>query len=158
MLAKHLSPTNELLYSYNEGKTFHELRISDSNLLITNIIIEPLSISQQFVIYGLEDSNEGQKKGVIVTVDFASLHEPQCKGVERPGDAQSDYELWTPNDGRHDQKCFMGQQVSYIRRRQEAECFNGEELERKIYRQFCECSENDFECDVGYERKDGKCV
>ena len=46
----------------------------------------------------------------------------------------------------------MGQQVSYVRRRQESECFNGEELERKILRSFCPCTEMDYECDVDYER------
>lgn len=53
----------------------------------------------------------------------------------------------------------MGQQVSYIRRKQESECYNGEELERKIIRQYCSCSDNDYECDLGYMRADtGKCV
>ena len=97
-------------------------------------------------------------KGIVLTVDFKGLHEPQCKGVERPGDEASDYELWTPYDGRHgDTKCFMGQQVSYIRRKQDSECFNGEELERKILRSYCQCTEMDYECDMGYLRIDGRC-
>lgn len=46
----------------------------------------------------------------------------------------------------------------YVRRKQEAECFNGEELERKITRNYCECTEMDYECDVGYEADtNGKC-
>lgn len=46
---------------------------------------------------------------MVINLDFALLHEPQCKGADRPGDADSDYELWTPYDGRHgDTKCFMG--------------------------------------------------
>jgi hypothetical protein len=132
--------------------------------LVSNIIIEPLSISQQFVVYGTEtdndswsDTSDGKNlKGVIVTIDFASLHEPQCKGAHIPGSADSDYEFWTPHDGRHgeNQKCFMGQQVMYVRRKQDAECFNGEELERKITRNYCECTEMDYECDVGYEKSE----
>jgi Sortilin, neurotensin receptor 3, len=85
VMAKHGVPTNEVLYSYNEGKTWNELQISDSNIMISNIIIEPLSISQQFVVYGTETdtdtwSEESDNKnlmGVVVTIDFASLHEPQ---------------------------------------------------------------------------------
>ncbi len=94
-----------------------------------------------------------------MTLDFTNLHEPQCKGADRPGDESSDYELWTPYDGRHgDNKCFMGQQVSYVRRKQDSECFNGEELERKIVRSYCQCTEMDYECDIGYVRTDsGKC-
>ena len=83
---------------------------------ITNIIIEPNSISQQFVVYGTmqyQDINATSTKGAIITMDFASLHEPQCKGADKPGESGSDYELWSPNDGRHGStdKCFMGQQV-----------------------------------------------
>ena len=52
----------------------------------------------------------------------------------------------------------MGQQITYIRRKQDSECFNGEELERQIFRQFCECSEMDYECDIGYIKTDqGTC-
>lgn len=94
-------------------------------------------------------------KGMVFTLDFKPLHEPQCKGADRPGEPDSDYELWTPFDGRHgDQKCFMGQQITYVRRKRDAECYNGEEMERKILRSYCQCSEMDYECDFGYA-KDG---
>ena len=109
-MAKHQSPTQEVLYSFNEGKTWHEVHISDTDIVISNIIIEPFSISQQFVVYGSIIQGEGQsRKGIIINLDFKDLHEPQCKGVENPGQDNSDYELWTPYDGRHgDNKCFMG--------------------------------------------------
>lgn len=42
-----------------------------------------------------------------------------------------------------------------MRRKQDAECFNGEELEKKILRNFCKCSQADYECDLGYEKTDG---
>jgi len=108
------------------------MEISDRPIDVTNIIIEPYSISQQFVVYGTyQEEGEGDVKGVMVTLDFKDLHEPQCKGVDRAGDADSDYELWNPFDGRHgDNKCYLGQQTTYIRRKQDSECFNGEEMER----------------------------
>ena len=40
-------------------------------------------------------------QGVVVTLDFKDLHEPQCQGADKPGTDGSDYELWTPFDGRH---------------------------------------------------------
>ena len=52
VMAKHNAPTKEILYSFNEGKSWHELQISQTAIDITNIIIEPYSISQQFVVYG----------------------------------------------------------------------------------------------------------
>jgi len=46
-------------------------------------------------------SNDPQPKGIVITLDFKELHEPMCKGADRPGEPDSDYELWTPFDGRH---------------------------------------------------------
>lgn len=48
----------------------------------------------------------------------------------------------------------MGQQITYIRRKQDAECDNGELLERKILRSYCTCTEMDYECDYGYKRSE----
>jgi len=77
-------------------------------------------------------------KGLVITLDFAGLHEPICKGADSPGTESSDYEEWTPFDGRHgDQKCFLGQRIVYTRRKQASECFNGETFERPILRDFC---------------------
>lgn len=59
-------------------------------------------MSLEFVVYGtLVQSNDPNPKGIAVTLDFKPLHEPLCKGADRPGDPDSDYELWTPFDGRH---------------------------------------------------------
>jgi hypothetical protein len=90
---------------------------------------------------------------VVVTLDLKGLHEAQCKGVDKAGDPESDYELWTPFDGRHgENKCFLGMQTTYIRRKSNKECFNGENLEREIFRQFCACNDMDYECDYGFYR------
>jgi len=77
--------------------------------------------------------------------------------VDNPGSSKSDYELWTPHDGRHgtDNKCFLGQQVTYTRRKQDAQCFNGEDLERIEKREPCACTDFDYECDYGYVRPSG---
>jgi len=97
----------------------------------------------------------------MITLDFSGLHEPICKGVDSAGKENSDFELWSPHDdGRHgsNDKCFLGQQVTYIRRKQDAECFNGEDLERVTMRVPCVCTEADYECDMNYVRnKAGKC-
>jgi len=84
------------------------------------------------VVYGVEsaedlldediefDFYDEDSKGVVFTLDFTNLHEPQCKGIEMAGDAASDYELWSPFDGRHGRdKCFMGSKTTYVRRKRE---------------------------------------
>ena len=99
--------------------------------------------------------------GVLFQIDFSDLHEPQCKGVESAGDPGSDYELWSPYDGRQSGgKCLLGHQVRYTRRRRASQCYNGEVYERVEFRKNCPCAEEDYECDFGYERSSdaGPCV
>lgn len=157
-MARKDKPTTELEFSWDEGESWETLNFSDSPVLVENIIIEPNSISQQFMVYGSYANDDDKKKsgGFLTYLDFAALHEPQCKGADSAGSADSDYELWTPYDGRHgDNQCFLGQQVTYVRRKQDALCFNGEDLERVTHREPCTCTNMDFECDVGYVRAEG---
>ncbi len=92
----------------------------------------------------------------MVYTDFSQLHEPQCKGVDYPGTDESDYELWTPHDGRFgENKCFLGMHKTFVRRKQNAKCYNGEEHEAIKRTEPCTCNEMDYECDIGYSRADG---
>lgn len=137
--------TKQIRYSWDEGKTWQKLQVSDVPIFVDNIIIEPKSTAQQFVIYGSYDNSTEDAKGdladnvkkasemdtfgsptasrgedIMISIDFAGLHEPQCKGVESAGSEKSDFELWSPHDdGRHgtSNKCFLGQQVTYVRRK-----------------------------------------
>lgn len=52
VIAKKNTPTNYIEFTWDEGRTWDRLVISDRDLFIENIIIEPNSISQQFMIYG----------------------------------------------------------------------------------------------------------
>lgn len=118
--APNTQSTTQVRYSWNEGKTWTKLKISDEAIFIDNIIIEPKSTAQQFVVYGSYDKSTEEdgvyknSKGedVMITLDFSGLHEPKCKGVDNPGTESSDFELWSPHDdGRHgsNNKCFLGQ-------------------------------------------------
>lgn len=152
VMADITKSTNSVYYSWDEGLTFEELKISDENIHITNIIIEPFSTSQHFVVYGETAQKKGVKKGVVIGIDFTSLHEPQCRNPENPDSPDSDYEKWTPNDGRIASECLLGRKVIYFRRKREAMCYNGLTFERKIIVENCSCTEDDYECDVGFER------
>lgn len=166
MIAKKLVPTDEVEISWDEGSTWERIKVSDEKLNIENIIIEPNSVSQQFMVYGsyafdkLTNSTEIMaakgERAFLTYIDLQQLHEAKCKGADRPGESGSDYELWSPNDGRHgDSKCFLGQTVTYVRRKQDSKCFNGEDHEPIIQRVPCACTDNDFECDMGYHRAEG---
>jgi len=159
LIADDQNPTKEILYSWDEGMTWETLKISDEKFLIKNIIIEPTSTSQHFVIYG-ESNKKGKTKGIAIGVDFTGLHEPQCRNPDNPDTTASDYEKWTPNDGRTGHECLMGHKTIYIRRKRDSQCYNGLTFERKATIEHCDCTEDDYECDFGFERAEpgGPCV
>jgi hypothetical protein len=88
VIAMKGQPTNFIEFSWDEGKTWEKLTISDKNLIIENIIIEPDSVSQQFMVYGEYapeteedfeddfDENLYDTSAFLVYLDFAQLHEP----------------------------------------------------------------------------------
>lgn len=151
VMADSQKATDTLYFSWNEGLTWEKITI-DFALEIENIIIEPTSTSQKFLVFGEKDG-----KGITVAVDFSSYHEPMCKKPEKAGSSDSDYEIWSPHDLRS-AGCLLGRKVEYVRRKQDAECFNGEEFERPKFIENCQCTEEDFECDLGYYREEtGSC-
>ena len=99
VMAETLKSTDKILYSWDEGETFQEL-VLNINILVKNIIIEPTSTRQYFVIYGESLIKNGEKKGILIGIDFSSLNLPQCRKSETPNSQDSDYEVWSPNDGR----------------------------------------------------------
>lgn len=160
--------TNYIEFSWNEGDNWEKLLISDKMIFVENVIIEPNSISQQFMVYGTyaEESDTDDDKpnkgdsAYLIYLDFSQLHEPQCHGVDVAGTPDSDYELWSPHDGRFgSNKCFLGMTKTYVRRKQDSMCYNGEEHETVTHIEPCVCSDMDYECDIGFmKEKSGDCV
>jgi len=100
VIADDQHPTDTILYSWDEGLTWQDLRISKDKIMVRNIIIEPYSVALNFVVYGETVSKKGKKRGVVVGINFGSLNERICKNPEEPDSANSDYEKWTPSDGK----------------------------------------------------------
>lgn len=152
LMAEDTKATNTVLYSWDEGLTWNEINISKEKMFVRNIIIEPTSTSQHFVIYGHTQSKKGVKQGVVIGIDFSSLHEPMCRSPSEPNTTGSDYETWTPNDGRIGHECLLGKKTIYVRRKRDAECYNPQTIESKSTIELCDCTEEDYECDIGFSR------
>jgi Sortilin, neurotensin receptor 3, C-terminal len=137
--------------------TWHTLKISDEPVEIRNIIIEPSNTAEKFIVYGR--TTDSPRKGFMAAIDFTPLHQRWCTGIDKPDSPESDYETWTPN-GFVSAHCLLGRRVNYIRKKRDAECFNSEEHERWSIQEYCECTEEDWECDFGFYRKElaGNCV
>jgi hypothetical protein len=140
-----------LLYSWDEGLTWQELRFSEDKVNVKNILISSSGSSQQFIIHGETHSIKGETRGFILGVDFSQINEQRCRNPDTPDTPQSDYETWTPNDGRLGHNCLLGAKTIYIRRKQNVQCFNGD-FEKRIFVEKCKCTQEDYECDVGFHR------
>lgn len=155
VMANDESPTTFVVYSSDQGLSWNKVKVSETPIEIENIIIEPTATSENFIIYGWQD-----EAGVLIHIDFADLHPRSCIGADAPTSAESDYELWTPNDGRLGGQCLLGRKISYTRRKRDRACFNAEDFETVAYYDHCSCTEFDFECDAGYARniEGGPCL
>ena len=87
-----------------------------------------------------EDIYSRSLKGVIIALDFTSLHQMTCTGIQNPGYnilfvytlirmPESDYEFWTPMNFIGD-KCLFGRSVKYLRRKRKSKCFNPETMDQ----------------------------
>jgi hypothetical protein len=153
VMADDTKPTDQVEYSWDEGLSWTVVKVGEE-LMVENIIVEPHSKSTRFLVYGMRDdaqlSNKGQ--GVVVALDFSNLHERQCKGHDQAGEATSDYEHWTPSDGREGDHCLLGHTTQYTRRKRDSKCYNPINHERAFITQDCKCSVLDYECDAGFTR------
>lgn len=160
VMATDQAPTMYLYYSWNQGQTFHKYKFTDAPIVVENIITEPSSTSQHVIVYGSAEvigasqkqPHAGSGVGVVVYVDFSVLRTRACEGIDAAGSSHSDYELWSPNDGRSEGACLMGHTTTYVRRKQASECYIPQMAQKPRLVANCACTEADFECDAGYVR------
>ncbi|KAI8814666.1 hypothetical protein BJ742DRAFT_184196 [Cladochytrium replicatum] len=142
-------PTNTLVYSWNYGKTWASHTFSDKEVRVQSILSEPSS--RKFLILGVY-SGSGSVEMVVSSVDFATIFERECKSDSSA--SKSDFENWEMNSDR----CFLGKEISWSRRKQDSQCFVGEfkDLDQTV--KVCPCTEQDYSCDVHFFRNDkGQC-
>jgi len=151
VMANMIRRTKQVIFSWNEGQSWYDFEMTEYPMEVDNVVTEPNATSAKFLLYGTRG-----EAGVLYHLDFEQLGQPLCMGVWAADSVSSDYETWSPSDGRAgDEKCLLGRQVTYTRRKQTSECFNGELFERPVTRKNCPCVETDFECEMGFARKVG---
>jgi len=154
VMADDIRKTKQVVFSWNEGHSWFDFELSEYPVEVDNIVTEPNSTSTKFLLYGTRGDS-----GVIYHLDFDALGQPLCKGVWAADSVSSDYETWLPSDGRSSEKtgekCMLGRQVTYTRRKQTSECFNGEQFERPVSKKNCACTEENYDCDLGFGRAVG---
>jgi hypothetical protein len=152
VMADDIKKTKQVVFSWNEGQSWYDFELSEFPVEVDNIVQEPNATSTKFLLYGTRGDS-----GVVYHLDFDALGQPLCKGVWAADSVSSDYETWTPSDGRSSEKngesCMLGRQLTYTRRKQTSECFNGEKFERPVTKKNCACTQENFNCEMGFARK-----
>lgn len=156
VIVKQEIPTNEVLYTLDEGKTWQTYKFSEHKMRIEDISTVPSDTSRNFMLWGRDLQED---KIATVNLDFTGLTDVQCQLAEGDPD-DSDYYTWTPKHPLSDSNCLFGHVSEYHRKKPDSICFNGRNLENASpQKRICECTRQDFECDYNFERKpDGQCV
>lgn len=138
---------NSLVYTYDDGATTTSCKITNNYPVeITDIKSDPSGATQRFIAYGNRKYPDGTTKGVLFTIDFT--------GALRQCAYPDDYEEFQPVDAHNSDGlvCMLGQYFTYVRRKQSAQCFNLMDEETQSMPKICPCREEDYECDVCFEK------
>jgi Sortilin, neurotensin receptor 3,/Sortilin, neurotensin receptor 3, C-terminal len=139
------TPTDRVLYSRNEGKTWEPYVFTDDGpMSVERITTVPSDNSRKFLLWGRKDG-----KLTTVSLDFTGLSDKQCvldkENIHQSG---GDYDLWSPSHpGKLDQPdCLFGHKARYYRKKPDADCYNGPLIERlHDIEKNCSCTRQDFE-------------
>ena len=74
-----------------------------------------------------------------------------CQGYDDLSLSSTDYEKWIPSN-TDSRGCLLGRKAIYIRRKRDSKCFDEIDFNNKINLEDCDCTTEDYECDVGYFR------
>ena len=132
VIADNINPTDSIIYSVDQGLTWNTLTVFKQKYNVINIIIHS-DIQFKFIVIALDNEMNTQ----VVTLDLSNIHLRQCNS--------DDYEEWTPNDGRIDEKCVLGRTMVYVRRKRDAQCYNPNETEHLKSTTNCVCEKEDWE-------------
>lgn len=148
IMADWVSETRKVWYSSDQGHDWRSVQFSPQAMNISNILTEPVhAMTTKFVAFGTRGY-----QGVLYHLDFDAVGLRTCKGLSAADMPESDYETWTPSDGRSKDRCLLGRQVVYARRKQLANCLNNKNLEWPRAQKNCSCTEENFECSEEFHR------
>uniref|UniRef100_A0A672HBA8 VPS10 domain-containing receptor SorCS2 n=1 Tax=Salarias fasciatus TaxID=181472 RepID=A0A672HBA8_SALFA len=138
-------PIRHLRLSFDEGRHWTQYSFTNSPLFVDGVLGEPGEETLIMTIFGhVSHRSEWQ----LVKIDFRSIFNRRC--------TEADYQTWhLHNQG---EPCLMGVKRIYRKLKPTSRCVMGKTFSVTMTSGPCDCTEADFECDYGYERRtDGKC-
>nr|XP_061833150.1 VPS10 domain-containing receptor SorCS1-like isoform X2 [Nerophis lumbriciformis] len=138
-------PIRHLWLSFDEGRQWSKYSFISTPLFVDGVLGEPGEETLIMTIFGhVSHRSEWQ----LVKIDFRSIFNRRC--------TEADYQTWhLHNQG---EPCLMGVKRIYRKLKPTSRCVMGKLHSVSMVSGPCDCTEADFECDYGYERRtDGKC-
>ncbi|KAM7393570.1 hypothetical protein PAMP_020430 [Pampus punctatissimus] len=139
-------PIRHLWLSFDEGQQWSKYSFTNTPLFVDGVLGEPGEETLIMTIFGhVSHRSEWQ----LVKIDFRSIFNRRC--------TEADYQTWhLHNQG---EPCLMGVKRIYRKLKPMSRCVMGKMYSVSMTSGPCDCTEADFECDYGYERRtDGKCT
>ncbi|XP_026160034.1 VPS10 domain-containing receptor SorCS1 isoform X2 [Mastacembelus armatus] len=139
-------PIRHLWLSFDEGQQWNKYSFTNTPLFVDGVLGEPGEETLIMTIFGhVSHRSEWQ----LVKIDFRSIFNKRC--------TEADYQTWhLHNQG---EPCLMGVKRIYWKLKPTSRCVMGTMYSVSMTSGPCDCTEADFECDYGYERRsDGKCT
>nr|XP_057924142.1 VPS10 domain-containing receptor SorCS2 isoform X1 [Doryrhamphus excisus] len=133
-------PLKILKFSIDEGHTWTVHNFTSTSVFVDGLLSEPGDETLVMTVFGHISYRSDWE---LVKVDFRESFPRQC--------AESDYESWQLTD-LQGQKCIMGQERTFRRRKDTAFCVKGKSYTSALSTAPCQCTEQDFSCDYGFER------
>ncbi|XP_072318867.1 VPS10 domain-containing receptor SorCS1 [Eucyclogobius newberryi] len=135
-----------LWLSVDEGRQWNKYSFTNTPLFVDGVLGEPGEETLIMTIFGhVSHRSEWQ----LVKIDFRSIFNRRC--------SETDYQTWhLHNQG---EQCLMGAKRIYRKLKSMSRCVMGQSFALSMSSAPCDCSEADFECDYGFERRtSGKCA
>lgn len=155
IMARYKAETKMVRFSYDNGQTWSFINFNENNVFVSNIVIEPTNNDHHFLVTGFEfNTEENVKKGVVFHLDFSEYHLRFCKGFEKPDENDSDYEKFVPHSYQNS-KCILGKSIHYVRKKPKVRCINPDHYQFYYVDSYCQCTNEDYECDIGFKRSEG---
>ncbi|CAO3618171.1 unnamed protein product [Cunninghamella echinulata] len=148
-------PTNELLYSWDQGQNWHKYTFAEEPIRVSTLTTDPQSTTLRFNIIG--HARTRQRSLVIIVVDFSETDVRQCDHDDN--EEKGDFEKWIAKDDDGDDACLLGKKIAYWRRKGDHICKVGNKFkDPEAIDSNCDCRDIDYECDFGFWRNEkGEC-
>ncbi|KAJ2447047.1 vacuolar protein sorting/targeting protein PEP1 [Coemansia sp. RSA 2440] len=159
IVADRIHPVSVVEYSLDRGSSWLTLQLPSEaqHVRVDVLTTSPDSTSRKFVLFG-----QANGRNVIVGLDFSGAQPRAC--VFNADSTEGDFELFSPQT-MDANRCLLGRQVEYYRRKPRAMCSVGEEFRSvRQLAHICECTKYDYECNHNFVRETlsdgslGKCV